>query len=57
MAVSESKDDNVERLKKVLSFIAKITNLKSLPIYGKSELEPSTDAIQVTDIISKFLTL
>lgn len=57
MAVSETKDDNVERLKKVLSFIAKITNLKSLAVYGKSELEPSTDAIQASDVISKFLTL
>jgi hypothetical protein len=25
--------------------------------YGKSDLEPSTDALLITDIISRFLTL
>jgi len=57
MAVSETRDEGIEKLKKVLEFIARITNLKSISLYGKSELEPSTDAIQVTDVISKFLTL
>ncbi len=25
--------------------------------YGKSELEPSTDAVLITDVMSRFLTL
>lgn len=38
MAVGESGEGNVERLKRVLEFIAKVTNLKSGGVYGRSEL-------------------
>ena len=34
----------------------RITQVKNVT-YGKSELEPSTDAVLITDIISRFLTL
>jgi hypothetical protein len=56
MAVSENREESVEKLKKVLEFIARITQVKNVS-YGKSELEPSTDALLITDIISRFLTL
>lgn len=37
MAVSENKEDGVEKLKRVLEFIARITQLKNVS-YGRSEL-------------------
>lgn len=40
----------------MLEFIARITQVKN-GVYGKSELEPSTDALLITDVASKFLTL
>lgn len=56
MVVCENKEWGIEKLKKVLDFIARITNVKNIS-YGKSELEPSTDAVLVSDVISKFLTM
>jgi hypothetical protein len=36
--------------------VARITQVKNVS-YGKSDLEPATDALYLTDIMSKFLTL
>lgn len=53
LAVAENREKVVERLKKMLDFISKISVVKNVE-YGKSELGSSNDGISLKDVQSLF---
>ena len=53
LAVSSSRQEANEKVKKMLDFISKISSVKSVD-YGRSELEGSSDVATLKDVSSAF---
>jgi hypothetical protein len=53
LSVAETKEKAIERLKRMLDFISKISAVRSVE-YGRSELGASADGVSLKDVQSVF---